>query len=317
MTGPTPSSTPVSLIGLPYHCGVRGPVPGNQMALGPEVLLESGRASAAFRDAFAEVEMIWLDKADQATDAENGGDYRLIPTGDQMGRILVQNIHLAKAVRAARDEGRIPIVSAGTCSASLGVVGGLEEGIGMIWFDTHDDAKTPDTSSNGFFEGMPVTTIAGHCWPRYRRQIPGFHEIPEDRIITVGNFEAYSPNKRAGYENNALGTVIDPPVIEKVGYEQALADALDALASKTKRVYVHVDTDVLDPAVLRANRHSSDTGLTDTQVTTALRMISERLEILAVSFSSFDPHVDPRGPDVIIPMMVEAARCVERSRQTA
>lgn len=315
MTGPTPSSTPVTLIGLPYHCGVRGPVPGNQMALGPEVLLESGRASAAFGGSFADVEMVWLDKADQAADAENGGDYRLIPTGDQMGRILVQNIHLAKAVRAARDSGRIPIVSAGTCSASLGVVGGLEEGIGMIWFDAHDDAKTPDTSSNGFFEGMPVTTIAGHCWPRYRRQIPGFHEIPEDRIITVGNFEAHSPNRRKGYENNALGTVIDPPVIERVGFEKALADALDALASKTRRVYVHVDTDVLDPAVLRANRHSSDAGLTDDQVTTALRMIGERLEILAVSFTAFDPHVDPRGPDVIIPIMVEAARCAERSKQ--
>lgn len=307
---------PITLIGLPYHCGTRGRVPGNAMAVGPEVLLSEQNAPAAFASEFESVELVFLDQADQATDKETGGDFRLIPAGDQMGRILVQNIHLANAVRKARADGRIPIVSAGTCSSSFGVIGGLgdtKEAVGLIWFDAHGDAQTPETSANGFIEGMITTTIAGHCWPKYRRQVPGFREIPDDRIISVSIHEQFSKNARP-HASVAVGTVVNKPVIEKLGYGRAMSAALDLLSAKCTKVYVHVDTDVLDPSVLRANRHCAEGGLTDSEVATGLDLIAERFEILAVSFSSFDPDVDPRGPSVIIPLMTAAAKAAARSR---
>jgi arginase len=311
---------PISLIGLPYVFGVRepirGPVPGNAMALGPGVLLASDKAPAALQSQFSDVDFVWLDKADWATEAENGGDYRMIPAGDQMGRILVQNIHLARAVREARAAGRIPIIVPATCSASLGVVGGLgdvEKKFGLIWFDAHGDAMTPETSSNGFIEGMLTTTIAGKCWKLYRRQIPGFREISEEMIISVGIHEPFWEKGRP-HTASAIGTVVNPPVISKLGYKKAMIAALDLLSGKTDCVYVHIDTDVLDPSVLRANWHYAEGGLTDKQVSEALAMIADRFEILAVSFSAFDPEVDPRGPEVIVPLILKAAQSAARSR---
>lgn len=309
-------TTPISLIGLPYHCGTRGRVPGNAMAIGPEVLLAPENAPSAFEAEFEDVELIFLDQADQATDKETGGDFRLLPAGDQMGRILVQNLHLAGAVKQARSAGRVPIISAGTCSSSFGVIGGLgdtEGNIGLIWFDAHGDAQTPETSANGFIEGMITTTIAGKCWPAYRRQIPGFREIAEERIVSVSIHEAFSKNPRA-HASVAVGTVVNTPVIAKLGFERALSAALDLLSAKCDKVYVHVDTDVLDPSVLSANRHCAEGGLTDDQVATGFELIADRFEILAVSFSSFDPDVDPRGPAVIVPLMTKAATAASRSR---
>ncbi|MDD9720960.1 arginase family protein [Sulfitobacter sp. PR48] len=311
----TANQTPVSLIGLPYHCGDRGRVPGNAMAVGPEVLMQDEHAPAALRAVFSDVDCHMIENAERANDAENGGDFRTIPVGDQMGRILVQNIRLAAVVSDAISQGRIPIVTAGTCSACFGMVGGVgvaEGPIGMIWFDAHADAETPDTSSNGFIEGMLTSTIAGHCWPRYRQRVPGFREIPEERIISVGIHEKYAEGGRTGGAR-AMGTIIDPPVIQKLGFEAALGHALDVLSTRCSQVYVHIDNDCMDPSVLRSSRHCADGGLTDGQVATGLDMIAKRFRILACCFTAFDPDVDPRGPSVIAPLMVKAAEAAARS----
>ena len=88
-------------------------------------------------------------------------------------------------------------MTGGDCTHITGVVGGLQDAhgpaarIGLVWFDAHGDAMTPETSPNGFIEGMLTTTIAGKCWKLYRRQIPGFREISEEMIISVGIHEPF------------------------------------------------------------------------------------------------------------------------------
>ncbi|TGS52310.1 arginase, partial [Mesorhizobium sp. M3A.F.Ca.ET.201.01.1.1] len=92
-----------------------------------------------------------------------------------MGRMLVQSIHTAAAVRTARTNNTLPVVCLGTCSGSLGVIGGLnakENQFGVIWFDAHGDADTPETSRTGFIEGMVTSTIVGRCWSQYTAQTP-------------------------------------------------------------------------------------------------------------------------------------------------
>lgn len=313
----TRSSHPITLVGLPYLMGTRAANPSYQMAQGPRVLLAPDAGPAALRDRFSDVDLVMIEDADEPTAENTGGDYRLLPVGDQMSRILVQNIRLARTVRQARSAGRIPIASLGACSATLGMVGGIgdaEGAIGMIWFDAHGDAQTPDTSENGFIEGMPVTTIAGKCWPLYRRKIPGFREIPEDRIITVGLSEMFAANARPNV-GEALGQLVHKPVIAKLGFEGAMRQALERLATGCRKVYIHIDTDVLDPSILRANTHAAEGGLTDAQVRQALEMIAARFEILAISFSSYDPQVDPRGPAVLVPLVVAAASAAVASRE--
>lgn len=305
---------PISLVGLPYHLGSRGRSSGYQMALGPEVLLQDSHLPASFREAFDDSEVVWVVDADEANELDNGGDFRTMPRGDQMTRHLVQAMHLSRAVQDVRRRGRLPIGVLGNCSASLGMVGGLDtEGAGLIWFDAHSDAMTPDTSSNGFFEGMPVSTIAGKCWPTFRRRIPGFHEIPEERIITVGNHEIHWEGGRGGVDH-ALGALVDPPAISSLGFAGAMDGALDRLTAHTDRVYVHIDVDVLDPTVLRGNSHCAPGGLDLEKMEYALSAIAARAEILAVSTAAYDPDVDPRGPSVLVPLITQVASIAAGSR---
>lgn len=311
-------TTPISLIGLPYLMGTREVNAGYHMAHGPRVLLQDEHVPALVAQDFDDVETIMIEDADEPTDANTGGDYRLLPIGDQMSRILVQNIRLAEEVSSARARGRIPVAMVGACSASLGMVGGIDAAdgpVGMIWLDAHGDAQTPDTSENGFIEGMPVTTIAGKCWPKYRRKIPGFREIDEQNIITIGLSEMHTPTAREG-AGQALGQLVHKPVIEAVGFEGAMRAVLDDLRARVDKVYIHFDTDVLDPASVRANSHAADGGLTPAQVEQVFSMAGERFEILAISVASYDPNVDPRAPGVLGPIIAAATKSAASSRPT-
>lgn len=309
----------ISLIGLPYHFGEPPRPTGYQMARGPHTLLAEDATPALLGQRFDDVTKVWIDDADDPDERDYGNDIRLLPPGDQMIRQLVQSRRLSEAVRDALAEDRFPAVSAGNCHTSIGMVAGIDDDtIGMIWFDAHADAGTPETSTNGMFEGMPVAVIAGLCWKRYRENLPGFHVIPQDRIITVGNHEVHSATARKRKPGGeALGRVVDPPVIAEHGFEKAITDAVDDLATRTSRVYVHIDTDVIDNRIAWANRHASDGGLTPENVVQAIRIIAERLDIAAVNFTAYDPTVDPSSPDVFIPLMADVVEVAATTTRRA
>lgn len=294
----------VSLLGSAFWCG-REAEGEFQMATAPEKLFTEGKLAERLRANRTDVEVLMLEGDAEPQPEEFGEDQRTLPRGDQMSRILAQNIRLSKLVRATREAGRLPFVEPTSCSSALGVLGGLDdEGVGLIWFDAHSDAMTPEFSVNGFFEGMPVSTIAGHCWNTYAARIPGFHTLPEDQIVTVGYHEVYQPGERGrDYHGRAMGTVVDPPVIAKLGFESGLTAALDLLSARTDRVYVHFDADVLDAQVLMANRHAAVGGLTPEQLGRAWRLIADRFRVSAFVMASWDPTVDPRGLDVLVPIV--------------
>lgn len=304
------SSVPVSLIGLPYLMGTRAPNSMYGMARGPVVLLESQNVPAALRSYFSDVEVTMIDNVDEPEPP--------LPRGDQMARILTENLALASAVRNARARGRLPIASIGTCSATLGMVGGLADvkgDFGMIWFDAHGDSETPDTTQSGFIEGMVVPMIAGQSWPRYSRRIPGFRTIPDERIISVSL--GSTPWPIPADETPPAGTPVHKTEIDRLGLEATLGKALDQLAGRCRKVFVHMDADTIDPSFYKNFKSRPDiTGLAPAQVSKAFDMIAARFEILALDVGAFDPTVDPRAPKILTSLLLDGAKAAARSRST-
>ena len=286
----------VTLIGVPYHLGQRA----ISMGRGPVVLLADEMLPARLRAAGLDVEVAWVD-------ADEPAAHEPFVPGDQMARHLVHNRAIARLVAEVRASGRAPIVASGNCNSSIGVVSGLAEpSLGVVWLDAHADAETPEHSADGLFDGMAVSVLAGRCWRAWREQIPGYRAIPEERMVMVGQHDRHA---EAGWphENLApLGRVVDPPVIAEHGFEPALVDALDDLACRTELVYLHVDTDVIDAAVARSSLYTATGGLTPAQATRAIELVNERFDVLATTFSAYDPDVDARMLE-IVPRLVEAA----------
>ncbi len=70
--------------------------------------------------------------------------------------------------------------------------------------------------------------------------------------------------------------------------------ALDALRSRTDRLYVHVDLDVLDPDEVPANQWRVPGGLAVTDLVDVVAVLAERFRIEAVTVAAYDPSFDPR-----------------------
>ncbi|MEW1823146.1 arginase family protein [Arthrobacter sp. NPDC080031] len=291
----------VDLIGLPYFFGAPPQPNVYQNARGPHVLFADDAIPASLAEYFDDVRKVWIDDADEADERDHGGDVRLFPPGDQAVRTLVQNMRLAKAVHASVSDGRFPVASVGNCMYSLGMIGGLDDAdLGMIWFDAHSDAATPETTSNGLLDGYPVKTITGEIFKRYRERIPGFHVIPADRVITVGDHERYSKKARAvAPGGEAVGRVVSPPEIAKAGFTAAVTEAVDELAGKVSRVFVHIDVDVLDDDVVTVSLHGAVGGLSPEQLLEAITIIRDRVEIAGLTIASYDPTLDSNSPALL------------------
>jgi arginase len=289
-----------TLIGVPYHLGQ----PRISMGRGPVVMLDDSRAPAALRAMGIDVTVQWVDRDDPAVEDK-------LAIRDQMSRHLVHNRCVAELVSDARAAGRQPIVFTGNCNTSIGVTSGLDQdGVGIVWIDGHPDCETPDTSTTGLFDGMPVAVIAGLCWPAWRAQVPGFRVIPQERIVMVGVHERFADagDRMLDHDPTPLGYAVDPPAIARDGFTAALAAGLDQLAQKTDRVYLHIDLDSLEPSEAKASLYTAPGGLSVAQLVEAIGAVAARFDVLATSFSAWDPDVDQRMPDIVEQLATVVAR---------
>ena len=190
------------------------------------------------------------------------------------------------AARGAIARGTRPIFLSGNCGpAALSATAALgPEDTGVIWFDAHADFKTPETSSSGFLDGMALAILTGQCWPRLAERLEAFTPVLEQNIIQIG-VRALDPEERLQLESTRI--------IRIASHEMArLPEALSELNRRTRRVYVHVDADVLDISEGSANSYACDGGLTRATLYQALDLICNNAEIGAASITSYDPGSD-------------------------
>jgi len=139
----------------------------------------------------------------------------------ETGVIEEDSLH-AQTLALASDLPVRPLVLGGCCCSHIGAVEGLaarHDRLGVIWFDSHGDLNTPETSPSGNEWGMPL------------------------RMIIDGGAVDSIDVALIGARN------LDPPEAEYIaaaGIQAAAAEVLE----RVDGVYVAIDADVLDPAEL-------------------------------------------------------------------
>ncbi|HEX5044661.1 MAG TPA: arginase family protein [Candidatus Polarisedimenticolaceae bacterium] len=261
----------LDLIVVPYEAGRRGVGVG----AGPEALIEGGLAAR-------------LDGA--------GHDVRLVPVlapepanGREIAATFALMVQVSRAVDAARESGRLPLLLSGNCSvAAVGAVAGLRGRPAVVWFDAHGDLNTPETTTSGFFDGMALSVALGRCWTEMAMRVPGFQPVPARDVVLLGARDM-DPGERAFLVRDGLRAI---PVEE---LRRGLPRFLETVLPQVSAAYVHLDLDVLDPAVGRANAYAAPDGLREDDVIWTVRQVVSSVPLGALAITAYDPSYDREG----------------------
>lgn len=283
----------VELILVPFDSGHRG----IRLGSGPQRLIDSGLPRR--------LEDRGVTTAVHTVESSLG-----FPTENTLAFHLAGRI--AERVREARADGRFPLVLAGNCMSSPGILAGLEAtDVGLVWLDSHGDFNTPETSPGGFLDGMALAVAVGRCWTAAAAAIPGHRPLPEENVLLLGARDLDEAERRALVDSQV--TLLGPSALAEEPSE--VGPALESLASGATRAYLHVDLDVLDPSVARINEYQAPHGLSLEQIGEIFADVGAALPLHAAAVTAYDADGDPAGKGVeaatfVIERLVELGTAV-------
>jgi len=190
---------------------------------------------------------------------------------------------VAEQVRRAVADEVAPIVLAGNCGASVGVVAGLaaRDDLAVVWLDAHGDLNTPETTTSGFVDGMGLAMLTGRC----RTTVPGFRPVPDEHVLLVGARDL-DPAERA---------VLDESRIRLLP-ARAAEVAAAGFPPRVRRVHLHLDFAVHDSRLVgRANSYAVPDGPDAAEVRHIVEAVSARFPVVSATFAAYDPACDGDG----------------------
>ena len=206
----------------------------------------------------------------------------LLP-GDKQDRMSVLHGQLADFTVQAISNGNRPVSIAGDCCTTMGMLAGLQRaGLdpSLIWFDAHGDFNTWETTPSGFLGGMPLAMLVGRG-EQTMLQALALTPLAEDRVILTDARDLDPGEKRLIEEAD----LIHLPDVKSL---------LDATLPDGP-VYVHIDTDIIDPADAPAMNYPAAGGPSARDLQAVMKQLHRTDKIAAVSVSTWNPKMDEDG----------------------
>jgi len=184
---------------------------------------------------------------------------------------------LASLVVEAIQAGRRPVSIAGDCCTAIGMLAGLvRTGIDphLIWFDAHGDFNTWETTPSGFLGGMPLAMLAG-LGEQTILELLEIEPLPQERI-TLTDARDLDPGEKELVASSRITHLNDPLAL----LETPLPD---------RPLWIHFDTDVVDPTFVSAQNYPAPGGISPEELGRVFSHLAETGKVAAVSLSSWAP----------------------------
>lgn len=207
--------------------------------------------------------------------------------------VIAVNQAIADVVKAHTD--KIPVVFASDCTSCLGVVKGLEaHQPAILWYDSHGDFNTPETSPSGFLGGMPLAALVGRGNEHLMQDMELSPLSEADVIVTdVRNLDP---------EEGEMMRSSDVTIYAKV-------DDLLTASLPAKPLYIHFDTDVVDSADMPAMNYPEPDGPSLTETAKSLKHVLENSNTVGILFSLWNDTLD--GADEALAGTLELVRTLK------
>ena len=197
--------------------------------------------------------------------------------------VALINEAISHFVSSALRSNTIPFVVAGDCLSALGCLGGLnQEGVhpNLLWIDAHGDFNTPETTPTGHLGGMPLAAIFG-LGLQHLREAMGFEPLSRERIWLAGARDL-DDDERIALDLSGI-------------VRKNLLGQLIGLLPKDEPLWVHIDSDYIDPKYAPAMRYRSNGGPRPAGLARELAEVVQRCRVVGASLSAWAPHLDIEG----------------------
>lgn len=187
---------------------------------------------------------------------------------------------VADEVAAVKANGNLPVVVVGDCTFSIGVLAGLQRqtpDLTLVWYDSHGDFNTHETSPSGFVGGMPLAMLCGHGEQTIVERAGAKIHPEADVILTDGR--DLDPGEA---EAIAESDVVHLPNVEDLT-SQDFSNA---------PLYIHFDSDVLQLADLSAVNYPAEGGPSLQTIADSLAYLANTGQVAAVSVTMWNPELD-------------------------
>lgn len=281
----------IAVLDAPSNLGLRPPTPTSVPGC--------AKAPGALRDHDLLARLGARDAGCLTPPRYDPGDWRPGDGVCHARSIAAYSRSLADRIGTIIDQGEFPVVLGGDCSVLLGsaiamhrlgaAVGGR---IGLVFVDGHSDFRHPGNASYvGAAAGEDLALVTGRGQADLTA-IEGRRPYFRDIDVVVLGIRAQDEYR---LDLQAAGIVTRPvPLLRAEGAARSAQWAHEQLAD-CAGYWVHVDVDVLDPAVMPAVDAPDAGGIAFPELELLLAGLVDTPHCLGLEVTVFDPDYDPDG----------------------
>jgi arginase len=240
---------------------------------------------------------------------EDAGDLDvMIPETQQVGEgklrykepIVAMSDALRQQVEGALDRGRLPLVLGGDHSIAIGSVAGTAchygrqgHSLGLIWFDAHGDANTPETTPSGNIHGMSLAIALGLGDPDLVSLGGQAPKIKPRHTALIG-IRDVDPGERETLRQIGV-TVYTMREIDERGMRDVVDEAIRIASDGTAGIHLSFDLDVVDPEDAPGTGTPVWGGITYREAHLSMEMLGDRARIVAIDLVEVNPVLDTQN----------------------
>lgn len=206
------------------------------------------------------------------------------------------NQKLYPLVAQAIKEEVIPLIIGGDHSLGIGSLAGCAASgkqFGVIWFDTHGDYNSMETTSSGNIHGMPLA-VANGIGAEELTSIGGTaRKIKEENTVIIGARD-FDDEERAMIRQSGI-TVFTMSDIDRLGMEAVVRQGLEIANRGTRGVHISFDLDVLDPSEAPGVGTPVQGGMTYREAHLAMEMVADCQCLLSMDVVEVNPILDAQN----------------------
>jgi arginase len=189
---------------------------------------------------------------------------------------------------------RLPFIFANRCGVSLATIAAMlrhRPDARIVWCDAHGDFNTPATTPTGYLGGMVLSALCG-LWNS------GFGAgLSPDRIVLAGARDLDPGESELIAAHGVRIIAVKDGIIDT----DRVIEALDGAP-----VWLHIDTDVVDPLYLPAE-YRVEGGLHPAALRALLQELVRASELVGFELTEFEAPSNPerraRAVDAVIRMI--------------